>query len=85
MSKTITVTPQIQEITNKIYTNQIGKFPHKSSKGNQYVMVVYVYEANAILAEPLKNRTGAALLKTYNRIYSTLSTNGFPKPSYIRQ
>ena len=59
MNKSITVIPQIHEITNKMYTGQTGKFPHKSSKGNQYVMVVYVYEANIILAEPLKNKTGA--------------------------
>ena len=80
MNKSITVIPQIHKITNKIYTDQTGKFPHKSSKGKQYVMVAYLYKANAILAEPLKNRTGVSLLETYQNIYSTLSSSGlFPK------
>ena len=77
MNKSITVIPQIHDISNNIYTDQTRKFPHKSSKCNQYVMVAYVYKANAILMEPLKNRTGASLLQTYQSIYSTLLNVGF--------
>ena len=41
-----------------MHVYQIGKFPAMYSKGNKYVCVVYAYDANAILAEPIKNRIG---------------------------
>jgi hypothetical protein len=44
--------------TGKICTNQTGQFPVTSSRGNQYILVLYDYDTNAILMEPLKNCTG---------------------------
>eukprot|EP00957_Ditylum_brightwellii_P075240 5717677-Ditylum_brightwellii.AAC.1 len=41
----------------KIYTDQTEKFLVISSKGNRYIMVIYAYDANCILVEPMKNRT----------------------------
>jgi hypothetical protein len=38
----------------KIYTDQTGRFPVISSKGNTYIMVLYEYDGNVILAEPIK-------------------------------
>ena len=39
------------------YFDLAGKFPQRSSSGNQYVLVGYNFDANSILATPLKNRT----------------------------
>ena len=39
----------------KAYMDLTGKFPSKSAHGNQYILVAYNYDANAILAEPIKN------------------------------
>ena len=36
--------------TKKIYTDQTGKFPITYSWGNKYILIMYVYDANAILA-----------------------------------
>jgi hypothetical protein len=41
----------------QIYTDQTCRFPVVSSKGNKYIMVLYDYDSNAILAQPIKNRT----------------------------
>jgi hypothetical protein len=41
----------------QIYTDQTGRFPMISSKGNKYIIVLYEYDGNAKLAEPIKNRT----------------------------
>jgi hypothetical protein len=49
----------------KIYTDQTGRFPLISSKGNKYIMVLYEYDGNAILAEPIKNRTAPKLLRSF--------------------
>ena len=43
--------------TAEMATDQKGKFHNKSSKGHQYIMVAYVRDPNAILAQPIKNRT----------------------------
>jgi hypothetical protein len=46
----------------KIHTDQTGRFPVVSSKGNKYIMVLYEYDGNAIIAEHIKNRTATELL-----------------------
>jgi hypothetical protein len=41
----------------QIYTDRTGRFPVVSSKGNKYIMILYYYDSNAILAKPIKDRT----------------------------
>ena len=36
------------------FSDLTGAFPHKSIRGNLYVMVMYAYDSNAILAETIK-------------------------------
>ena len=50
------------EEPGRVYTDQTGRFPVTSSRGHQYVMVMYDYDSNSILTEPLKNRTAPAIL-----------------------
>jgi hypothetical protein len=47
----------------QIYTDQTGRFPVASSKGNNYIMILYDYDSNAILEQPIKDRTAPELLK----------------------
>jgi hypothetical protein len=49
----------------QIYTDQTGRFPVVSSKGNKYIMILYEYDINAILAKPIKDRTAPELLKAF--------------------
>jgi hypothetical protein len=49
----------------QIYTDQTGRFTVVSSKGNKYIMVLYDYDSNAILAKPIKDRTSPELLKAF--------------------
>jgi hypothetical protein len=49
----------------QIYTDQTGRFPVVSSKGNKYIMILYGYDSNAILAQPIKDRTATELLKAF--------------------
>ena len=37
------------------YTDLTGRFPFRSSRGNEYILIGYHYDANATLAEPIKN------------------------------
>jgi hypothetical protein len=56
-SRTNWVYQQAVEVSGQIFSDQTGRFPVTSSKGNQYIMVVYDYGSNHILAEPLKSRS----------------------------
>jgi hypothetical protein len=49
----------------QIYTDQTGRFPVVSRKGNKYIMILYDYDSNAILAQPIKDRTAPELLKAF--------------------
>jgi hypothetical protein len=42
-----------QEVTGRIHTDQTGHFIAPSSKGSKYILVLYEYDSNYILAEPL--------------------------------
>jgi hypothetical protein len=50
----------------QIYTDQTGRFPVVSSKGNKYIMILYDYDSNAILAQHIKDRTAPELLKAFH-------------------
>ena len=55
-----------------VYSGQTGRFPVMSYRGHQYIFVMYVYDANAILLRPLKSREGAALLEACTSCYDYL-------------
>jgi hypothetical protein len=53
------------EAVLKIYTDQPGRFPKKSSRGHQYIMVLTEVDSVAILVEPMKNRTAGKIVGAY--------------------
>ena len=55
-----------------IYTDPTGRFPTTSSWGMNYILIVYVYNCNAILARPMKNRSSKETIKVYKEIYRYL-------------
>ena len=44
------------DLSGKIHTDQTGRFPVTSIKGNNYILVAYHYDSKTIHAEPLKTR-----------------------------
>ena len=48
---------KLVELEQKIHTDQTGRFPVTSSLGNKYVLVLFDADTNAILAEPLRDRS----------------------------
>jgi hypothetical protein len=67
----------------KIYTDQTGRFPVISSKGNTYIMILYDYDSNAILAQPIKYRTAPELLKAFQIMEQELMARGL-KPKLMK-
>ena len=62
-----TIIPFNLKITG--FSDLTGAFPYKSSRGNLYVMVMYDYDKNAILAEPIKNRQAAIIHNTFTKFH----------------
>jgi hypothetical protein len=67
----------------QIYTDQTGRFPVVSSKGNKNIMVLYDYDSNAILAQPIKNCTAPELLKAFQCMEQELVARGL-KPKLMK-
>ena len=65
------------------YGDLTGRFPYKSSRGNQYLLVIYDYDSNAILAEPLKSRSASEISKAWIKLHDKLATNGTAPGIYI--
>jgi hypothetical protein len=67
----------------QIYSDQTGRFPVVSSKGNKYIMILYDYDSNAILAQTIKYRTAPELLKAFQVIEQELVARGL-KPKVMK-
>jgi hypothetical protein len=67
----------------QIYTDQTGIFPVVSRKGNKYIMILYDYDSNAILAQPIKYTTAPELLRAFQVMEQELLSRGL-KPKLMK-
>jgi hypothetical protein len=68
-----------EEALRKIWTNQTGRFPKQSNRGNQYIMVLTKSDSSAILVEPMKNRSAGEMVRSYQALVNHLNATGiFP-------
>ena len=65
------------------YLDQTGKFPFKSSRGYKYIMILYEYDSNAILARPFKTRQAKELVETWTKLFKDLTNNGHISKNFI--
>jgi hypothetical protein len=59
-----------------VYTYLMGAFPVISNAGNKYLLLIYDYDSNAILCEPMKNRSNVEALCAYDVLYTQLTRHG---------
>ena len=45
---------KLVDVSGHIFIDQTGRFPRVYRRGNRSVMVLYDYDSNAIMTEPLK-------------------------------
>ena len=60
----------------QISTDQTGRFPITSSRGNKYLFCLYDYDSNLIDAVPIKNREAASILAAYKLCVAKLVRSG---------
>jgi hypothetical protein len=61
----------------QLYTDLTGKFPVRSSKGNSYIIVCYVYDCNYVKVTPMKSRSASEWVKAFDTIHQELTVKGF--------
>jgi hypothetical protein len=61
----------------QLYTDLTGKFPVRSSKGNSYVTVCYIYDCNYVKVVPMKSRSASGWVKAYDSIHQELTVKSF--------
>jgi len=66
----------LMEPTGQTYMDLTGKFVASSSSSNNYIMIIYDYNSNAILAIPLKNHKSESILATYKSRHARLCAAG---------
>ena len=54
--------------TGLSYIDLTGRFPYLSVRGNEYILVAYRYDANAILAQPFKSRQAENITAAWEKI-----------------
>ena len=66
----------VEDLNGMIATDQTGRLPIMSQLGSQYMMVLYSYDSNVILATGIKGRTSEKLVDGYNTLYERLIKAG---------
>ena len=66
-----------------IYTDLAGKFTVRSYSGQQYIFLAYVYDSNAILVRPMKNREKGSVIEAFKSIYNYLSERNFKPKLHV--
>ena len=74
---------KVTECSSKIYTDQTGRFPVTSSRGNKYIMIAYDYDSNNILAEPIKSRTSLHIKNYYQTMSKLLCSRGMTPKTHV--
>ena len=67
---------KLEDLKGLISTDLPGRFPFISSRGMNYVFLLYDYDSNAILVEPIKSRSPQSLIEGYEACYELLEKAG---------
>ena len=65
------------------YFDLTGHFPQRSSRGNQYVMIAYNYDANEIWGLPLPNREAKTIHDGFCTLHKRYTLAGAAPNTYI--
>ena len=68
---------------SKIYTDQTGKLPVRSSRGHQYIMVLINMDGSYIRMEPTKTRHASQIVMTYQIMIDRLKACGINPKHHV--
>ena len=62
--------------TSTLFTDDTGRFPIRARSGNQYIMVAFHQDANAILVQPFQSKHDHHRIPAYNTIMTRIKAAG---------
>ena len=65
------------------YQDLTGRFPVRSSSGNEYILVGYHYDANCILGMPIKSRAASNIVDAWKKLHKIFSRAGVAPDVYV--
>ena len=65
------------------YIDATGRFPQRSSRGHEYILIGYYYDGNTILATPLKDRIATSLTNVWKIMYTKFNESTEAPDIYI--
>ncbi len=71
---------KLHNVHDTIYSDQTGRMPIVSNRGNCLVMVIFKVDSNYINAEPLKDSTNGSLIQAYQTLWKQITASGVVKP-----
>ena len=69
--------------TDKTYSDLTGRFPHTSSSGNKYIIILYYIIFNVILVCVIKNRADKNIYLVLETLFRLLLFTGFKPDIHI--
>ena len=73
----------IDEAKETIYSDQTGAFPVKSRSGSRYIMIMCEMDSNAIISEPMNNRTSGEMVRAYQVLLKRLRLAGLTPKKHV--
>ena len=70
-----------EELKGKISSDQTGRFPYRSFKGNQYLMIIHESDSSAILYQPVRSKESGDNVKAWKEAMQQLNKCGI-KPKH---
>ena len=65
------------------YTDLTGRFPMRSSRGNQYILVGYHYDGNCIYGTSIKDRKASTLTTAWEQLHKMFARAGAAPNTYV--
>ena len=81
--KTNDVIYALIDTKDKTFMDLTGRFPHCSSRGNEYIMIAYHYDSNAIIGKAIKNRQAATITAAWKQLNDVFNTAGLSTNTWI--
>lgn len=71
------------DVRETIFSDQTGKYPVQSQRGNKYIMVLVEIDSNAILVEPMKSRNDNEMILAYDVLVKQLKNAGVQPKKHV--
>jgi hypothetical protein len=74
---------RVYDIRETVFSDQTGRFPTRSLRGNKYIMVMVEIDSNALLVEPINSRNDHEIAREYRVLMTRLQHAGIVPKKHI--